>query len=68
MSEHSGGMTEMQSVCLLVVIIGLGVFLIGMIGLVGLVNIISSFSMIIVDKSRQIGILKSLGLKNSQLK
>ena len=43
-------------------------FIFGLIGLVGLVNIISSFAMIIVDKSRQIGILKSLGLKNSQLK
>ena len=43
-------------------------FIFGLIGLVGLVNIISSFAMIIVDKSRQIGILKSLGLKNYQLK
>ena len=33
MSEHSGGLTEMQGVGRVVLIIGLVVFLIGMIGL-----------------------------------
>ena len=33
MSEHSGGMTEMQGVGRVVLIIGLSVFLIGLIGL-----------------------------------
>ena len=35
MSEHSGGLTEMQGVGRVVLIIGLGVFLIGMIGFLG---------------------------------
>ena len=43
-------------------------FIFGLIALVGLVNIISSLAMIIVDKTRQIGILKSLGVKKTQLK
>ena len=43
-------------------------FIFGLIALVGIVNIISSLAMIIIDKSRQIGILKSLGMKKSQLK
>ena len=43
-------------------------FIFGLIALVGIVNIISSLTMIIIDKSRQIGILKSLGMKKSQLK
>ena len=39
----------------------------GLITLVGLVNIISALAMIIIDKTRQIGILKSLGLSNQKI-
>jgi lipoprotein-releasing system permease protein len=43
-------------------------FIFGLIALVGVVNIISALAMIIVDKTRQIGILKSLGISQGQLK
>lgn len=39
----------------------------GLITLVGLVNIISALAMIIIDKTRQIGILKSLGLSERKI-
>ena len=39
----------------------------GLITLVGLVNIISALAMIIIDKTRQIGILKSLGLSKRKI-
>jgi lipoprotein-releasing system permease protein len=39
----------------------------GLITLVGLVNIISALAMITIDKTRQIGILKSLGLSKQKL-
>ena len=39
----------------------------GLITLVGLVNIISALAMIIIDKTRQIGILKSLGLTKQKI-
>ena len=42
-------------------------FIFGLIALVGIVNIVSALSMIIVDKTSQIGILKSLGIDRSQL-
>ena len=44
------------------------IFIFGLIALVGVVNIISALTMIIVDKTRQIGILKSLGISQGQLK
>ncbi|MDP6611831.1 MAG: ABC transporter permease [Candidatus Marinimicrobia bacterium] len=43
-------------------------FIFGLIALVGVVNIISALAMIIIDKTRQIGLLKSLGITNSALK
>jgi lipoprotein-releasing system permease protein len=39
----------------------------GLITFVGLVNIISALAMIIIDKTRQIGILKSLGLSKQKI-
>ena len=39
----------------------------GLITFVGLVNIISALAMIIIDKTRQIGILKSLGLSKHKI-
>ena len=39
----------------------------GLITLVGLVNIVSALAMIIIDKTRQIGILKSLGLSKRKI-
>lgn len=43
-------------------------FIFGLIALVGVVNIISALSMIVIEKTGQIGILKSLGIKGYQLK
>ena len=43
-------------------------FIFGLIALVGVVNIISALSMIVIEKTGQIGILKSLGIKGHQLK
>ena len=43
-------------------------FIFGLIALVGIVNIVSALSMIIIDKTRQIGILKSIGITRSSLK
>ena len=43
-------------------------FIFSLIALVGIVNIISALAMIVVDKTRQIGILKSLGLPQGKLK
>ena len=43
-------------------------FIFGLIALVGVVNIISALSMIVIEKTGQIGILKSLGIKVHQLK
>ncbi len=43
-------------------------FIFGLIALVGVVNIISALAMIIIDKTRQIGLLKSLGLTHGDLK
>ncbi|MEA1881686.1 MAG: ABC transporter permease [Candidatus Marinimicrobia bacterium] len=43
-------------------------FIFGLIALVGVVNIISALAMIIIDKTRQIGLLKSLGLSQGKLK
>ena len=43
-------------------------FIFGLIALVGIVNIVSALSMIIIDKTGQIGILKSIGITGSQLK
>ena len=42
-------------------------FIFGLIALVGFVNIISALAMIIIDKTRQIGLLKSLGLSKGKL-
>ena len=44
------------------------IFIFGLIALVGVVNIISALAMIIIDKTRQIGILKSLGITQGKLK
>ena len=43
-------------------------FIFSLIALVGIVNIISALAMIVLDKTRQIGILKSLGLPQGKLK
>ncbi len=43
-------------------------FIFGLIALVGVVNIISALAMIVLDKTRQIGILKSLGITQGKLK
>jgi len=43
-------------------------FIFSLIALVGIVNIISALAMIVLDKTRQIGILKSLGLPERKLK
>ena len=43
-------------------------FIFSLIALVGIVNIISALAMIVLDKTRQIGILKSLGLPEGKLK
>ncbi len=43
-------------------------FIFSLIALVGIVNIVSALSMIIIDKTGQIGILKSIGITGSQLK
>lgn len=43
-------------------------FIFGLIALVGVVNIISALAMIIIDKTRQIGLLNSLGLSNGDIK
>ena len=43
-------------------------FIFSLIALVGIVNIISALAMIVLDKTRQIGILKSLGLPQEKLK
>ena len=43
-------------------------FIFSLIALVGIVNIISALAMIVLDKTRQIGILKSLGLTQGKLK
>ena len=43
-------------------------FIFGLIALVGIVNIVSALSMIIIDKTGQIGILKSIGITRSSLK
>ena len=42
-------------------------FIFSLIALVGFVNIISALAMIIIDKTRQIGLLKSLGLSKGKL-
>jgi len=42
-------------------------FIFSLIALVGIVNIISALAMIVLDKTRQIGILKSLGLPQGKL-
>ena len=36
----------------------------GLIALVGLINVLSALSMIIIEKSTQIGILKAQGMEN----
>ncbi len=43
-------------------------FIFSLIAMVGLVNIISALAMIVLDKTRQIGILKSLGVSHSGLR
>jgi lipoprotein-releasing system permease protein len=43
-------------------------FIFSLIALVGIVNIISALAMIVLDKTRQIGILKSLGMPQGKLK
>ncbi len=43
-------------------------FIFGLIALVGVVNIISALAMVIIDKTRQIGLLKSLGITQGDLK
>ena len=43
-------------------------FIFGLIALVGVVNIISALAMIVLDKTRQIGILKSLGVTQGKLR
>ena len=43
-------------------------FIFGLIALVGVVNIISALAMIIIDKTRQIGLLNSLGLSIGDIK
>ncbi|MBC8345380.1 MAG: ABC transporter permease [Candidatus Marinimicrobia bacterium] len=43
-------------------------FIFSLIALVGIVNIISALAMIVLDKTRQIGILRSLGMTQSKLK
>lgn len=43
-------------------------FIFSLIALVGIVNIISALAMIVLDKTRQIGILKALGLPQGKLK
>jgi len=43
-------------------------FIFSLIAMVGLVNIISALAMIVLDKTRQIGILKSLGVSHTGLR
>jgi len=43
-------------------------FIFSLIAMVGLVNIISALAMIVLDKTRQIGILKSLGVSDTGLR
>lgn len=43
-------------------------FIFGLIALVGVVNIVSALAMVIIDKTRQIGLLKSLGITQGDLK
>lgn len=43
-------------------------FIFSLIALVGMVNIISALAMIVIDKTRQIGILKSIGMTQGKLK
>ena len=43
-------------------------FIFSLIAMVGLVNIVSALAMIVLDKTRQIGILKSLGVSHTGLR
>ena len=43
-------------------------FIFSLIAMVGLVNIISALAMIVLDKTRQIGVLKSLGVSHTGLR
>ena len=43
-------------------------FIFGLITLVALINIISSLSMIVVDKTKQIGLLSAIGMPASKIK
>ena len=43
-------------------------FIFSLIAMVGLVNIISALAMIVLDKTRQIGVLKSLGISQTGLR